>query len=260
MATRQSVEWNRLAWDVRYPWIDRGDSWSERWGGPEKQWHGSILPRICAFLPAHTCLEIAPGYGRWTQFLKDACAHLIVVDLSNRCITACRERFANCSHIDYFVNNGRSLAMIPDESVDFAFSFDSLVHVEIDVLQSYLQELARKLTKDGIGFIHHSNLGEYKAQLWYRRVPLLRSALKRIGPSDTRTGYRTFSVTAAKFEEIARRAGLRCISQELINWNSHRLSDCLSTFTPLGSRWLGPNEIRRNPHFVDEARRIREMF
>jgi ubiquinone/menaquinone biosynthesis C-methylase UbiE len=250
---RQSVEWNQMQWDVKYSWIDGGDNWSEPWGGPEKQWHGVILPRIRAFLPAHTCLEIAPGYGRWTQFLKDACVRLIVVDLSNRCITACRKRFANCSHIEYFVNDGESLAMVPDESIDFAFSFDSLVHVEADVLEAYLQELARKLTKDGVGFIHHSNLEEYRKQLWYRRIPLPRSIAKRVGAS-----YRTFSVTAAKFDEIAQHAGLRCINQELINWKQHRLSDCLSTFTRLGSRWPGPNEIRRNSHFMDEARRIRE--
>ena len=32
--------------------------------------------------------------------------------------------------ISYFVNDGRSLAMVPERSVDFAFSFDSLVHVD----------------------------------------------------------------------------------------------------------------------------------
>jgi hypothetical protein len=65
-------------------------------------------------------------------------------------------------------------------------------------------------------------------------------------------------VSAAKFEGMARRAGLRCISQELVNWYSPRLSDCLSMFTPNGSRWSRPNRIRHNPDFIGEARRIRE--
>jgi hypothetical protein len=267
----QSVERNRWAWDVKYPWADGGDSWSERWGGPAKQWHGAILPRISAFLPARTCLEIAPGYGRWTQFLKDACERLIIVDLSSRCIAACQQRFADCSNISYYVNDGRSLEMISENSVDFVFSFDSLVHVEADILEAYLQQLAVKMTKDGVGFVHHSNLGQYKSELWHLRTPVLRSILKRIrlGPAgqpvfapydpETNTGYRTFSVTAGKFEEMARRAGLQCISQELINWwFSPRLSDCLSAFTPNGSRWCRPNEIRHNPYFMDEAQRIKE--
>jgi hypothetical protein len=53
--------------------------------------------------------------------------------------------------------------MIPDESVDFTFSFDSLVHVEADVLEVYLQQLASAMTKDGVGFIHESNLGSTRA-------------------------------------------------------------------------------------------------
>ena len=49
--------------------------------------------------------------------------------------------------------------MVEDGSIDFVFSFDSLVHVEADVLDAYLDQLARKLTPDGVGFIHHSNMG-----------------------------------------------------------------------------------------------------
>jgi hypothetical protein len=54
--------------------------------------------------------------------------------------------------------------MIPDQWIDFAFSFDSLVHVEADFIESYLQQLACKLTKEGVGFIHHYNLGQYRRQ------------------------------------------------------------------------------------------------
>ena len=203
MRTKQSVKWNLRIWDADHRWSDRGDSWSEPWGGPENQWRGAILPRIQVFLPAHTCLEIAPGHGRWTQFLKDACERLILVDLSGSCIASCQHKFADCSHISYYVNDGKSLAMLPDESIDFAFSFDSLVHVEADVIEAYLQQLAVKLTQQGVGFIHHSNLGQYKNQLWYVDFPLMRNILKLAG-LDMYTAYRTFSVSAAKFEEMAR--------------------------------------------------------
>ena len=94
------------------------------------QWYGTLLPRIHRYLPTETILEIAPGFGRWTDFLKDHCRKPIVVDLSQKCIEACRERFKACSHIAYFVNDGQSLGMIEDHAVDFAFSFDSLVHAE----------------------------------------------------------------------------------------------------------------------------------
>src|SRR5579859_8081721 len=41
------------------------------------------------------------------------------------------------------MNDGTSLAMIEDGTVDLVFSFDSLVHVEADVMDAYLDEIAR---------------------------------------------------------------------------------------------------------------------
>ena len=254
---RQSVSWNRLNWDVEYAWADGGESWSEPWGGSEKQWQGGD-PAPHPPLPAGADLSGNCARARPLDPLsQDSCDRLMVVDLSANCIAACRRRFEGCSHIAYYVNDGRSLAMIPDKLIDFVFSFNSLVHVEADVLEAYLQQLTSKLTRDGIGFIHHSNLGQYRHRLWYHRVPGLRGALRRTGLVDRDTAFRTFSVSAAGFETLARQAGLRCISQELVNWSSPRLSDCLSIFTRAGSRWSGPNRIRHNPRFIDEARRIK---
>ena len=113
-------------------------------GGSEAQWFGRFS-RIHAFVPTGTILEIAPGYGRWTYYLRERCERLIAVDLSPKCIEACRQKFAAYQHITYHVNDGKSLSMIADGSIDFVFSFDSLVHAEADVIETYLNQLARKL-------------------------------------------------------------------------------------------------------------------
>ena len=63
-------------------------------------------------------LELAPGFGRATQYLKELCDRLIVVDLSERCIAACRERFAAAHNIEYHINDGTSLAMVPERAID----------------------------------------------------------------------------------------------------------------------------------------------
>jgi SAM-dependent methyltransferase len=152
---------NKSLWTTQWDWSRRGDDWSDSWGGTPALWFSTLLPRIHAFVPTGTILEIAPGYGRWTQYLKELCDRLILVDLAENCIAHCQQRFADASHIDYHVNDGRSLDMVLDHSVDLVFSFDSLVHSEADVMDGYLQQLARKLRPDGIGFIHHSNIGEY---------------------------------------------------------------------------------------------------
>ena len=60
-------------------------------------------------------------------------------------------------------------------------------------------------------------------------------------------------------ESLCEQAGLQCVSQEMVNWSSRRLIDCLSTFTPKGSRWARPNRVARNPRFMREAGSIRRI-
>lgn len=119
-------------------WKQGGDEWSEVWSGTRNLWWATLYPRIRNYIPAPAILEIAPGFGRFTQFLKEFCKQLIIVDVTEKCIIACKERFAGCDHISYHVNDDRALDMVGDRLVDFAFSFDSLVHVEADTIGAYL--------------------------------------------------------------------------------------------------------------------------
>ena len=49
----------------------------------------------------------------------------------HRCVSA--QVFASDTHISYHINDGKSLEMVQhDDSTDFVFSFDSLVHAEAD--------------------------------------------------------------------------------------------------------------------------------
>lgn len=237
---------NRRRWESE--WNSSGDEWSEDWGGPEAQWFGSIYPRVHAFLPGRTVLEIAPGHGRWTQYLKNYCERLIVVDLTEHCIERCRVRFSSHSLIEYHVNDGKSLPMIADGSIDFLFSFDSLVHADADVLRAYLVDLARKLTPEGVGFIHHSNLGEYVDP----RAGTLPEGFQNLH-------WRSTDVTAAQFESYCEEVGLGCVSQEIVNWGGDEYIDCFSTFTRRGSRWMRQNRLLRNGEFMEEARCIKRI-
>ena len=257
-----TIQQNKRQWDVVHHWRQQGAEWSQAWGGAEMQWHSSILPRIHTFVPAPTILEIAPGFGRWTHFLKDLCDMLIVVDLSERCLAACRERFKDCPRISYHLNDGKSLTMVPDESIDFVFSFDSLVHAEADVMEGYLEQIARKMTRNGVGFIHHSNLGEcpsyFPLAQKIRRGLCYTLRVPFIEPTDH---WRAYSMTADKFRAYAETAGLRCISQELITWLTQRthLIDCLSVFTRPDSIWARENKVLANRGFMREADAIARL-
>ena len=252
------VDWNKRVWEAEEKWLDGGDRWSGAWGGPALQWHGTLMPRIHPFLPTGTILELGPGFGRWTQFLKDQCQSLIAVDLCQRCIDACRERFSDDAQVECHTNDGRSLDMVPDGSVDFVFSFDSLVHVEADVIDAYLEQIQRKMKPDAVGFIHHSNLDHYRGYFRVvRGVPLVRTLLRPMGFA-TRTHDRGASVSAASFARSAEKTGLTCIAQEWINWASPLMIDCLSTFTHRGSIWGTGTRVVKNSQFMNEARCIRQ--
>lgn len=255
-----TVTENLTMWAKGSEWAERGDNWSEAWGGPRAQWIACLYPRISAFLPAATILEIAPGYGRWTQFLKDYCQKLVVVDMEECCIDHCRRRFQDAPHITYHVNDGSSLAMIQDGAIDFAFSFDSLVHVEADCLEKYLRQLRNKLSPNGAGFIHHSNLAEFRGTFdLYQKLPgRARLALERRRLIEN-SHWRARSVSASIFQDLCLSAGLVCIGQELINWGSKRTIDCLSLFTLPGSKWARPNQVVRNAEFMQEAGAIRRL-
>jgi len=240
-----SVSENLRYWSS-YEWRDAGEEWSKAWGGTEYLWWGTVFPRIRAFVPTGTILEIAPGYGRCTQYLKDCCEKLIVVDLAENCIAACRERFASCSHIEYFVNDGRSLAMLENDSVDFVFSWDSLVHAESDVLRSYLEHLAAKLKPGGYGFIHHSNIGAFK---------------------NPETGelaienrhWRGESMSAELFRQYCNEIGLTCLAQEIVTWGCDDLTDSFSVFMRGGIPGYGEPLIFENSEFGKEAARLKKL-
>lgn len=202
----ENIKENLGFW-ARYEWPARGDEWSAALGGTRAMWDCIIRPRISRLLPARSILEIAPGHGRCTQFLLDQCKELTIVDLVPECIAACRQRFGERDGLTYAVNDGATLPMVPDASIDLAFTWDSLVHVEGDVVRSYVRELARVLAPGGHAFIHHSNLGAYA---------------DRHAEFDRFKDFhgRAAGMSAAIMRDECQANSLHCVSQELIPWGS----------------------------------------
>lgn len=216
------------AWWTKYEWPEGGDEWSGPFGSSGSLWFGALLPRLREFLPADgeggagTILEIGPGFGRISNCLRRYCERLILVDLAPKCVEACRRRFVTRNDgagrvgIECHVNDGRSLAMVEDSSVDLAVSYDALVHAGPDVVRGYVEQLGKKLRAGGAAFIHHSNLGE--------QFPgIAHEAEKHV------LGGRNRETTAAVVREACAQAGLTCIVQELIPSGEPGLySDCFS--------------------------------
>lgn len=197
-----NLTWNSTTW-TNYDWSKGGDEWSKPWGGTHSMWYHYLLPRIARFVPADSILEIAPGFGRCTQFLLGLTNKLVAVDLNERCIEACRDRFAGAEHLELHANDGSTLPMVADGSISFAFSWDSLVHAAHAPMQSYVHELARVLKPGGAAFLHHSNFAECGTS-W----PL--------EPGQRPPGNRGIDMSAGAMRQDCLDAGLWCVTQELV--------------------------------------------
>ena len=143
-------------WGQEENWTNGGHEWSSIFGTTENLWNEHLFEDLKEFRNKKI-LEIAPGYGRITQFLSILAKELIVVDLNPLCIQKTKEKLGH--HVlAYFVGDGKSFPFIRDNSQDLVYSFDSFVHMHLNVIDDYLKEIYRVLVPGGKGIIHHSNL------------------------------------------------------------------------------------------------------
>lgn len=246
-----SIEENKKHWGRGYHWPDNGHEWSVGSGGTPYVWHGIIMPRLSGFLPAANILEIAPGHGRFTKYLLEL-GHVTAIDVADECTRYCKSKFRSQrwrGRAKFYTNDGLTLPMVPDNSIDLVFSWDSLVHAERDVIESYLKELFHKLRPGGSGLIHHSNLGNFPLD----------------GPDPpANPGWRAPSMTWQLFQQFCRDAGLWCLSQEPRTFAQKQMIDCFSVFhRPLTPGPAPETVVLQNTDFYREThnlKRISEMY
>jgi len=229
-----STDWNKT-WDKGYDWSQDGDEWTgqaEYCGQPYPEWKQSILETFVRpnLTPESVSLEVAPGRGRWTQFLVENSAKVHLFDLNESCIDACRKRFADVDHVTYAINDGSSLPGVEDGTVDFVWSYDSFVHMEADTIEAYLREFARVLRPGGKAVIHHAGrknamlplgfmirLGSVSRYV-YKLLSMKRDTMGR--PDGKRS-----VVSRELFASLAGRAGLE-VQFQVDSWGEQNQYDC----------------------------------
>ena len=242
-----TVKWNKNVWNKKYNWELKGEEWSQCWGSSEAQWFSSLYPRIHRFIGCDNILEIACGYGRWTNFLqKYAIKNFKGIDLSSKCIEYCKQHLSNSSS-SFHLNNGLSLNDVSDIKYDFIFSFDSMIHVNPKVLQNYIKQIIPLLNTNGVCFIHHSNFG-----------PLVESG----GLESNHKGYVHFrdQKTSAKIVyDYVYQGGGKILCQEIIDWGGGESIDCLTTFCNKDSFPNSKPKQIINKSFMAEANIIQSV-
>ncbi len=156
---KPTVEWNRN-WN-NYSWEEDGDEWKEQaeyCNQPYEKWKQSLIETFITpnVKKQTTVLNIAPGHGRSTKHIINS-KELILVDLNKNCIEYCKKIFSKNKNIKYYVNDGKTLPFIKNNSIDFIWSYDSFVHMRKEVINSYFREFSRILKKQGKAIIHHSS-------------------------------------------------------------------------------------------------------
>ncbi|MBX3386963.1 MAG: class I SAM-dependent methyltransferase [Phycisphaeraceae bacterium] len=177
----------------------------------DDQWGSIIAPRLEILRPdlSHV-LEIACGHGRNTaRLLELGAARLTAVDIQPHCVEACVARFpaeVRSGRLRLRVNDGLTLPMVETGTVSLAYTFDSLVHMEWPIVESYLREIARVLKPAGTAFIHHSN---------FAALPSLHSVTN---PKWFDNPHWRSNCSASQVRELAVSLGFEIVAQDLIPW------------------------------------------
>lgn len=170
-----SLEWNRR-WGAAFaPFKTRhpDHTYGIQWGDPElRGWRyalqrilhrgaspGPLYKVIDRYIRPYvtsdtTVLEIGCGGGRWTRYLIGA-RKLIAVDIDPVFFAPLRARFPQ-AQLEFYQSSGFELADIPDESIDYVFSFGTFVHIEPDGIAAYLAEIKRVLRPGGQAVIQYA--------------------------------------------------------------------------------------------------------
>lgn len=143
-------------------------------------------------------LEIGAGGGRWTQFLLRA-RRIVIVEHTDAFFGYLERRFG--PRFDFYLTSGDEMAGVEDESVDFVFSFGTLVHLPAPTVRAYVQETARVLRPHGVAALQYADK--------------TKRAARRDGPEDA--GFS--STTAASFARMAEGAGLELLDHDTRSLN-----------------------------------------
>ena len=151
LANRLTAGENRKIWN-EYDWCKRGEEWTR-----SEEWRAELIREYIDphFPQGSFILEIGPGGGRWSEVLQPRAERLYLVDVAEKPLELCRQRFADRTNVEYLLSDGRTLA-VPDSSVDRIWSYECFVHINPVEIKGYFHEFHRVLKPGGKAFIHHA--------------------------------------------------------------------------------------------------------
>jgi SAM-dependent methyltransferase len=95
-------------------------------------------------------LEIGCGLGRITRVLAARARSVVALDVSDEMLAQARAHNPDLGNVEWMLGDGRSLAPVPDASVDACVSVVVLQHVpDPEIMLDYVRDLGRALRPGG---------------------------------------------------------------------------------------------------------------
>ncbi len=155
-------------------------------------------------------VELACGHGRHTEVFVAQAGHVVMIDIFDNNLIACRKRLGENAKVLYLKGDGSSFRPVPDSSVTAILCYDAMVHFSPAMVRAYIQDAARILRPGGMALFHHSNL---------------------VAPPDRHYGLNTHArnhMTTALFASYVAEAGLAIAEQRILPWGGIPDIDALS--------------------------------
>ena len=204
------VEWNRdyCAWfhvDMMDEYYDKAElSINTFWG------KDTVFYKMFKQLDLENVIELAVGHGRHVKMYEPWAKHIVAVDILQKNIDYCKERYKDSKKIDYLCNNGYNLKELNSGEYTALFCYDAMVHFEMMDIYEYLKDIYRVLKPNGMALLHHSNnTSDYRGSF-----------------SNSMAGARNY-MSKDLFAYLSYRAGFEVVDQKVIDWEVKDL-DCVT--------------------------------
>ena len=202
-----------------------------------------------------TALEIGPGRGAWSKVILGCGAkHLYALDAASAEHTGFWQYVGSADRATYILAKDFSLDGVPDNSIDYFFSFGVFCHLKPEMSAAYIGSLARKMKSGANGFLQFGDFDKYNHCLKDPSSYVLLRALKGKRRLLARLAYSILLKRRMNFTPLSKDAKSNLADPEgrgsWYHWSTH---DACATIKACGFEIVEPdiNVLSRDPvvHF-----------
>lgn len=129
--------------------------------------HATYLRCIKPYVNENTVvLEIGPGRGAWTKcFVERKAKRIWALDALPAEHNGFWEYVGRSSQITYCQVEDNLCAPVPDESIDYFFSFGTFCHISPPNINDYFNSIYRKMRAGAVGFVMIADYAKFNSML-----------------------------------------------------------------------------------------------